>query len=188
MVDTGARSLCYESYLLGQLFGLKTDHRNLVYMTEATAPMVIRWRLRLQEYNFQIVHIPGITNEAADALSRVNCAAFAVLHGLRRSERGGSVPAVVPPPGHGSEPAVVPPSSDLGNTDSVSSGALAGEESSTSLGGEELSPGARVARVHNAVCGHHAEGCWSRVSEHVADGGAVHPGLSYMSSRTGQGE
>ena len=41
-----------ESYLLGQFFFLQTDHHNLVYMTEATAPKVIRWRLRLQEKNF----------------------------------------------------------------------------------------------------------------------------------------
>ena len=113
------------NYLLGQFSFLQTDHRNLVYMTEATAPKVIRWRLRLQEYNFQIVHIPGITNEAADVLSRVNCGP--VLHGLRRIERGGSVPVVVPPTRHGSEPVAVPPSSDLENTVSMSSGALAGE-------------------------------------------------------------
>jgi hypothetical protein len=72
-----------EGYLLGQFFYLQTDHRNLVYISEATAPKVVRWRLRLQEYHFQIVHIPGVHNEVADALSRVNCAAFGSEYGLR---------------------------------------------------------------------------------------------------------
>jgi hypothetical protein len=30
-----------ESYLLGQFFYLQTDHRNLVYISEATAPKVV---------------------------------------------------------------------------------------------------------------------------------------------------
>jgi hypothetical protein len=59
-----------ESYLLGQFFHVETDHRNLVYIDSALSPKIIRWRLRLQEYDFQIVHIPGKNNVVADALSR----------------------------------------------------------------------------------------------------------------------
>ena len=59
-----------ESYLLGHHFIVETDHRNLVFMAEATAPKVIRWRLRLQEFDFEIHHIPGVRNEIADTLSR----------------------------------------------------------------------------------------------------------------------
>ena len=59
-----------ESYLLGHHFIVETDHRNLVFMAEATAPKVVRWRLRLQEFDFQIHHIPGVRNEIADTLSR----------------------------------------------------------------------------------------------------------------------
>lgn len=59
-----------ESYLLGHYFHIETDHRNLLYMSDATAPKVVRWRLRLQEYDFQVIHIPGKTNVIADALSR----------------------------------------------------------------------------------------------------------------------
>jgi hypothetical protein len=59
-----------ESYLLGQFFFLEIDHRNLVYIDTALSPKIIRWRLRLQEYNFQVVHIPGKQNVVADALFR----------------------------------------------------------------------------------------------------------------------
>ena len=33
-------------------------------------PKVVRWRLRLQEYNFSIIHIPGVQNIIADTQSR----------------------------------------------------------------------------------------------------------------------
>ena len=59
-----------ESYLLGHHFIVETDHRNLIYMADATAPKVVRWRLRLQEFDFQIHHIPGTRNVIADTLSR----------------------------------------------------------------------------------------------------------------------
>jgi hypothetical protein len=59
-----------ESYLLGQFFYVETDHRNLVYIDVATSPKLIRWKLRLQEYNFEIIHIPGKRNVIADTLSR----------------------------------------------------------------------------------------------------------------------
>jgi phospholipid-translocating ATPase len=60
-----------ESYLMGQPFFLETDHRNLLYIDKATAPKVVRWKLILQQYNFRLVHIPGVTNVIADTLSRL---------------------------------------------------------------------------------------------------------------------
>ena len=59
-----------EHYLKSTKFTLETDHRNLIYMNESLTPKVVRWRLRLQEFNFDIIHIPGISNTIADALSR----------------------------------------------------------------------------------------------------------------------
>eukprot|EP00762_Andalucia_godoyi_P007957 ANDGO_01279.mRNA.1 Retrovirus-related Pol polyprotein from transposon 412 len=57
-------------YLLGHRFTVETDHRNLVYLEKSVVPKLVRWRLRLQEYDFDVVHIAGRENVVADALSR----------------------------------------------------------------------------------------------------------------------
>jgi hypothetical protein len=59
-----------QSFLLGRKFVIKMDHRNLLYLYNSSVSKLIRWRLRLQEFNFVIMHIPGITNVVADTLSR----------------------------------------------------------------------------------------------------------------------
>ncbi len=56
--------------LVGQHFYLHTDHKNLLYILKTETPKVVRWRLRLQEYNFSIIHIPGVKNIIADTQSR----------------------------------------------------------------------------------------------------------------------
>jgi hypothetical protein len=43
--------------LLGHHFTLETDHRNLVWLYNSKTPKLIRWKLRLQEFDFKIVHI-----------------------------------------------------------------------------------------------------------------------------------
>ena len=47
-----------QSFLLNRHFFVKTDHRNLGYLSTSVVPKVIRWRLRLLEYRFTVVHIP----------------------------------------------------------------------------------------------------------------------------------
>ncbi len=62
--------LKFSSHLLGHHFTIQTDHRNLVYMTKSLTPKVVRWTLRLSEYDYSVEHIPGAENCVADALSR----------------------------------------------------------------------------------------------------------------------
>ncbi len=56
--------------LVGQHFYLHTDHKNLLYILKTETPKVVRWRLRLHEYNFSILHIPGVKKIIADTQSR----------------------------------------------------------------------------------------------------------------------
>lgn len=62
--------LCLE----GTRFTIPTDHealRWILSMTEATGKPA-RWRLRLTEFEIDIVHRAGVKRKAADALSRLN--------------------------------------------------------------------------------------------------------------------
>jgi hypothetical protein len=59
-----------ENYLMGRQFNVETDHRNLVFMAKSSTPKVIRWRMRLSEYDFSVTHVPGVENVVADGLSR----------------------------------------------------------------------------------------------------------------------
>ena len=52
-------------------FNLKTDHKNLTYMNTSTSAKVLRWKLFLQEFNFNLKYIKGSENGEADALSRI---------------------------------------------------------------------------------------------------------------------
>jgi hypothetical protein len=60
-----------EYLLRGVKFTLRTDHKNLIYINETMTEMVIRWKIAVQEYDFDIEHIPGPKNEVADNLSRL---------------------------------------------------------------------------------------------------------------------
>ena len=51
-------------------FTLKTDHKNLVYICDHASAKVGRWKMELQEYNFDVEHVPGVENIVADSCSR----------------------------------------------------------------------------------------------------------------------
>lgn len=63
------------SYLLGLKFRLETDHKPLVPLLSSKAldelpPRVLRFRLRLLRFTYDVVHVPGKCLITADTLSR----------------------------------------------------------------------------------------------------------------------
>ena len=65
----------FSCYLLGKHFVIETDHKPLVPLLgtkhlDTLPPRVLRFRLRLDRYDFSIHHIPGKELFAADTLSR----------------------------------------------------------------------------------------------------------------------
>jgi hypothetical protein len=65
-----AAVMTFQSHLLARTFFIRTDHKNLVHLHNSIVPKVIRWRLRLLEFSFIVLHVPGIDNVVADTLSR----------------------------------------------------------------------------------------------------------------------
>ena len=60
-----------EHVLRDRPFVLRTDHRNLLFLNSQPSSKVTRWKLAIQEYDFQIEHIPGKDNIVADKFSRL---------------------------------------------------------------------------------------------------------------------
>lgn len=63
----------FRPYLYGRKFTIYTDHRPLIWLFKLKEPnsKLIRWRLKLEEYDYDIVYKKGKFNTNADALSRV---------------------------------------------------------------------------------------------------------------------
>lgn len=63
----------FRPYLYGKKFTIYTDHRPLAWLYSLKEPnsKLTRWRLRLEEYDFEIKYKKGQQNTNADALSRV---------------------------------------------------------------------------------------------------------------------
>nr|XP_012151327.1 PREDICTED: uncharacterized protein LOC105663898 [Megachile rotundata] len=62
----------FRPYLYGRQFMLITDHRPLVWLHNVKNPAskIMRWRIRLNEYDYTVVYKPGRVDANADALSR----------------------------------------------------------------------------------------------------------------------
>ncbi|CAH2228131.1 jg21785, partial [Pararge aegeria aegeria] len=63
----------FRPYLYGHKFKIYTDHRPLAWLYSLKEPnsKLTRWRLRLQEHDFEVVYKKGKQNTNADALSRI---------------------------------------------------------------------------------------------------------------------
>ncbi|GFN88263.1 reverse transcriptase [Plakobranchus ocellatus] len=63
----------FQRYLIFKHFVLQTDYKPLAYLRTGSPKnaRLMRWALALQEFSFQVVHIPGSENVHADVLSRL---------------------------------------------------------------------------------------------------------------------
>ena len=61
----------FKNILLGQKLIVHTDHKNILYANLAS-DRIARWRLLLEEYGPEFVHVAGQDNVFADALSRMD--------------------------------------------------------------------------------------------------------------------
>jgi len=108
----GVHSFAY--YLRGKHFTLETDHHNLLWMEASEVPKVIRWRIFLQSFSFDLRHISGKKNLVADYFSRYPhepaLPPLAVLTALSLQSLSSSSgeEGVVPSAGTASDSAVVP--------------------------------------------------------------------------------
>jgi len=64
-------------FLDGQRFLIRTDHQALswIYSTTDSSGRLMRWRLRLSEYTFDMVYKPGASHHLPDFLSRASTVA-----------------------------------------------------------------------------------------------------------------
>jgi len=62
----------FRPYVYGTKFLIVTDHKPLIWLFSINDPgsRLIRWRLKLEEYDYEIIHRAGKGNTNADALSR----------------------------------------------------------------------------------------------------------------------
>ncbi|WP_253302428.1 reverse transcriptase domain-containing protein [Wolbachia endosymbiont of Psylliodes chrysocephala] len=64
----------FRSYLFGRKFSVVTDHRSLVWLFKLREPnsKLVRWRLKLEEFDYDVIYKKGKANTNADALSRIS--------------------------------------------------------------------------------------------------------------------
>ena len=64
----------FRPYLYGRKFTVVTDHKPLSWIMNVKDPgsRLLQWRIKLEEYDYEIVYRKGALNTNADALSRIN--------------------------------------------------------------------------------------------------------------------
>jgi hypothetical protein len=64
----------WESMLLGHKFSVLTDHHNILQLAKSDVPKLIRWRLQMQQFDYDVIHVAGADEKhaIADCLSRLH--------------------------------------------------------------------------------------------------------------------
>jgi len=64
----------FRPYLYGRKFKIVSDHKPLTWIMSVKDPgsRLLRWRIQLEEYDYEIVYKPRVQNSNADALPRIN--------------------------------------------------------------------------------------------------------------------
>jgi hypothetical protein len=64
----------FRPYLYGKKFKIASDHKPLTWIMNVKDPgsRLLRWRIQLEEYDYEIIYKKGAQNTNADALSRIN--------------------------------------------------------------------------------------------------------------------
>jgi hypothetical protein len=64
----------FRPYLYGRKFKIASDHKPLTWIMNVKDPRsrLIRWRIQLEKYDYEIVYKKGALNTNADALSRIS--------------------------------------------------------------------------------------------------------------------
>ena len=77
----------FRPYLYGTKFTVVNDHKPLTWIVSVKDPgsRLLWWRLKLEEYDYEIIFKRGIANTNADALSRV--CQLAVVMGETESKK-----------------------------------------------------------------------------------------------------
>lgn len=70
----------FRCYLEGTRFVVVTDHSSLQWLNSLKNPQgrLARWALKIQEYDYNIIHRKGKLHVAPDALSRIECSLITV--------------------------------------------------------------------------------------------------------------
>jgi transposase InsO family protein len=64
----------FRPYLFGRAFTVVTDHKPLTWIMSVKDPgsRLLKWRIKMEEYEYEVVYKKGALNTNADALSRIN--------------------------------------------------------------------------------------------------------------------
>ena len=63
----------FHNYVYGRRFKLYTDHQALTFMLKRTklSSVIQNWMDEIMQYDFEMIHLPGISNHLPDVISRI---------------------------------------------------------------------------------------------------------------------